>query len=420
MSVARFTRRLVPAIGLISLLAPRPAFARDPARAAVLFSEGRAAMAAHDYDLARKKFLESESAEPRVGTLINLAQCEEELTKLASSRQFWQQALDLARAEHDARATFIDQELARIDARVPRLSIRLVPTAPLDTIVRRDGADFASASFGVALPVETGVHTLTVRAEGYAARQYTLEIGEAERREVLVEPGDRRPTPPPALPVEPPSPALPTVRPNAPGPLRTWSYLASGAGVVALGVGAGYGILAMNASSNASAHCNGDLCDAAGATARNDEIDKAQIATIGFAAGGALVVTGAVLRMMSPSPGEEHLVRRNTAYVLGGAGLAAAMVGAVFGTRAIVEHRDASAGCAAGPCDPQGLAAQRDEGPDTTIAVVSFAGSAALITAAGALLWWPAAGGARTTMASCTLAPLATTGGGGLLAGGRW
>ena len=408
-------------IATIAVVAPSRARASDPERGTQLFKEGRDAMAAQNYALACQKFIESEGADPHVGTLINLAQCEEALAKLATSRQYWEQALDLGRATSDPRIDFIEGELARIDARVPRVTVRLAPTAPPDTVVRRDGVEFESASFGVPLPVETGAHTLTVSAPQHEPREYDLEVSESESRDVVVEPG--------ALVAAPAANAGADITSSAASPSRSEesgrkslhmaAYVAGAAGIVGLGIGVTYGVLAINSANDASSHCNGDQCDAAGFVARNDEIGKAQIATISLATGGALLVGGALLRVLTPSPEEEPYVRRNLAYVLGATGLSALVVGSVFGMRAIVDHRDALAGCSGSACDPEGAAAQRDESGMTTASVVALGAGGALLASGVALL---TTGNARSTATTGAVRvfPAALTGGGAMTLGGSW
>ena len=73
----------------------------DVTTAAELFRQGRAALDANDVPTARARLLESARLNPRVGTFISLAQCEETLRLLASARTHWQQAADLARAQAD-------------------------------------------------------------------------------------------------------------------------------------------------------------------------------------------------------------------------------------------------------------------------------------------------------------------------------
>jgi hypothetical protein len=126
------------------------------------------------------------------------------------------------------------------------------------------------------------------------------------------------------------------------------------------------------------------------------------------------------MRILSPSHGEEPYVRRNVAYVAGATGIAAIAVGSVFGLRAAVDHRNASTGCAAGPCDPQGAAAQRQEGPATTTSVVSLAAGGALLATAVTLVATQSHPADATTSGRVRLMPSAAPGGAGLTLAGGW
>src|SRR5688572_29192458 len=67
----------------------------DPAAAEVLFQKGREAMLAENYDSACQFFLESLSLDQAVGTVMNLAVCEEKRGHLTASWERWHQALRL-------------------------------------------------------------------------------------------------------------------------------------------------------------------------------------------------------------------------------------------------------------------------------------------------------------------------------------
>jgi hypothetical protein len=372
-------RRLAVAI----LFAAATAHARDPQRGAELFKEGREALASGDYALACRKFAESASADPRVGTFINLAQCEEKLGRLAASRQFWQQAVDLARGLGDERGGYAGEEFARIDARVPRLTVRLEASAPPDTVVRRDGVELTRSSLGIALPAELGAHKILVRAVGREPRDYDVDLREGERREIdvdvgpLVEPGaEPEPAPPP-----PPPPA-----PRAPGVLRPAAYVVGGIGAASLATGVVFAVLAKSAQSDATPHCDGDVCDAAGRTARLDEITRANVATIALVSGATLLAGGVALRVASPSPGEEPYVRRNLGFVALGAGAVALGAGAVLGLHALSAKGDADAGCNGDVCDHKGAAARREEIAAGNASTIAFVVGGAL-AATGAVLW---------------------------------
>ena len=67
---------------------------RDPAAAEVLFQEGRDAVQRGNWPLACSKFRESERLDPGVGTLMNLADCEEKIGRLASAWERWREDVE--------------------------------------------------------------------------------------------------------------------------------------------------------------------------------------------------------------------------------------------------------------------------------------------------------------------------------------
>jgi tetratricopeptide (TPR) repeat protein len=67
-------------------------------------------------------------------------------------------------------------------------------------------------------------------------------------------------------------------------------------GLAGVGVGTGFGIAAMSKAGTAKDSCNGNQCTTQkGVDAMHDASSSATISTIGFAAGGALLATGAFL-----------------------------------------------------------------------------------------------------------------------------
>jgi hypothetical protein len=92
------------------------------------------------------------------------------------------------------------------------------------------------------------------------------------------------------------SPAVPVPVGLAPG----WSatqltgVALAATGVVALGVGAGFGLAAMNRARTSKDLCDGTVCrDQRGIDAAEKATDHALVSTIGFASGGALLALGA-------------------------------------------------------------------------------------------------------------------------------
>ena len=299
------TRCLSSSFGVLALLLLAPATARaqssDPAAAADLFHQGRVAMSEERYAEACAKFDESERLEPRVGTVINLALCEEARGRVATARELWEQATDLARTSGDARLGYTAEHLGALEPRVPHLTVRLKGSAPPGTVVRRDGVELGPASIGAALALDPGAHTvLAVAAHHADGVPVTVELREGESKEVEVEPGPILPEPTPVAPrIEPPAPQPPPE--SRGGILRTSAVALGAAGIVGLGVGAFFGVQALNERSGAPGICNGDHCDDQGAAVRRGAIRDADASTIAFAVGGAFVATGVVLWLLAPS-----------------------------------------------------------------------------------------------------------------------
>jgi hypothetical protein len=275
----------------------------DPAAAAELFRQGRAALLEKRYDVACAALAESERLDPRVGTLLNLAQCEEVTGKLAGARAHLEKALRIARTTGDPREAHVTEQRDALLPRVPQLTLLVAPGAPDDTRVRLDGVDVAPGDLGVAMPLDPGVHVVVASAPGRAARRFEVDAAEGSTQELRVEPGEAGAAPPAPSPVAP-APLAPVERPASPragaGDTQRWiAYAAGGLGLVALGLGAYWGIQAINARDDP--RCQGGVCnDEAAAQTQRDGRDAGNRSTIAFVAGGALVVGAVVLLLTAP------------------------------------------------------------------------------------------------------------------------
>jgi tetratricopeptide (TPR) repeat protein len=274
----------------------KPGASASPAEAAAaLFLEGRAAMAERRYDVACSEFSESFRLDPHVGSVISLAECEAAAGHLAGARQNWQEALDLARRLGDKREADAADELAKIDVRVPRLTLNVAPGLTPDSVIRADGAAVSRASLGVPLPVDVGDHVVRVSSPGFEENTTTVTVAEGEKKALVLELG-----PPVAAPlaavVALPKPA--EIAPVRASPLRPIAVAAGSLGVVALAIGSGFGIAALNAKSSPRGVCDPG-CNAA-ANARNTALAEGNASTGLFIGGAALVVGGVVAWVLAP------------------------------------------------------------------------------------------------------------------------
>ena len=164
-----------------------------------------------------------------------------------------------------------------------------------------DGALLTEKLEGRALRVEPGSHTFTFTAAGnpVVTETFVLKEGEKERRERIVIGAATKPGPAATPSIS--SASSPPPVPASTGWTSTrWVGVGlAGAGVIGLGVGSVFGLLTGSAWGNAKDACGGDTThcrDVSSATSdKNSATSDSTISTIGFAAGGALLVGGAVL-----------------------------------------------------------------------------------------------------------------------------
>jgi hypothetical protein len=270
--------------------------------AEALFVEGKALMQAHEYARACEKLKASHDLDrTATGTLINLALCHELSDRPATAwAEFRQVAAESAGRREDRVALARDHEaklyaiLSRIrvfvppDARVPGLSLRL-----------DDGQPIAEASWGIELPVDPGKHQLEATAPGRLPRVVDFVVGAAsDRQAVVVEP----------LAAEPVDPAEPRERERvaAARSRRVIGYTLGGVGLVAAGVGLGFGVAAANKNKGFASTCPNDVCPTT--AARDDAVSSlaaartfATVSNITIGVGSLLLASGVLLVLTSRS-----------------------------------------------------------------------------------------------------------------------
>lgn len=273
----------------VLLLAPASVRADDAnvAAAADLFKEGRAAMARGDLAEACKDFAQSAKLDPRVGTLLNLAQCEESRGRLHVARQFWRDAAELAHATHDARESIARERLVEIEKRIPTLSMRLDVAAPGVKV----SCDGVPASIGSPFQVDPGAHEVVVTAPGRLTTSTAVVVKESDRRVIDLQVGA-----PVAAPVPPTD--------GAPGSSPTRSALVwslGGLSVASLAVGSWFGAQAIRRNDDSKRFCDvNNACQPEGLDLRGDASRDARISTIAFGVGGAALAGALVVWLTAP------------------------------------------------------------------------------------------------------------------------
>jgi hypothetical protein len=292
---------------------------RDPVAAEALFRAGRDAVKKSDYASACPKFADSFELDPSPGTLLNLADCEEHVGKIASAWQHYQ-ALVQDLPSNDERYTFARDRIKVIEPRLPRITVKLAAKAPADAKVTRDGIALGGATLGFALPVDPGDHEFVVRAPGYKERRYTTTIKEEESKEIEVDVGEKLPDEAPPVPTAT-GPAATSTGAVTPPPQvdqgssgqRTAGIVSLALGGAGIAVGAVTGFLVLQKKQDLEDFgcANDDLCEGDTSPGGKDSKDAADsgrmlsaVSTIGFAVGAVGVGLGTYLLLTSGPSGE--------------------------------------------------------------------------------------------------------------------
>jgi hypothetical protein len=312
------------------------AWAAAPAEAQVaaaeaLFNQGRDLMQQKKYAEACEKFQSSHELDPSVGALGSLGDCREKNGQIASAWAAYSEAVSLARQLNDKRRERAAQEHVK---RLERLLSYLVLEVPAEArvsglVITRNGERVPDAVWNEKVPVDPGTYVVRVEAPGYRGAELSVEVGPR---------GDEARATVPALEPDPqakPSDSSDTGPSTGAGPgdtaggvtgsgpvddgggMPTGRKIAigvAGGGVLAIGVGAIFGVRASGLWDDAKSHCvNGDFdnCDGEGVSLSNDARSSANLATVAFGVGVAAVAAGAVLWFLNP-PGAQDEAERTT------------------------------------------------------------------------------------------------------------
>ncbi len=181
--------------------------------------------------------------------------------------------------------------------------------------VTMDGEVLAERVEGTALSIDPGEHMFLFETAGESAVTKTLVIrqGEKDRREAVafgtmtttpsITPLATQPNAPPAPTSAASSPELPaTASGHGLGTQKILALVAGGLGIVGLGVGSAFGVMAVSQKSDAQNACPGTQCPTQdGVNKWSNAGTTGDISTIGLILGGVAIAGAAVLWFTSPS-----------------------------------------------------------------------------------------------------------------------
>jgi hypothetical protein len=161
----------------------------------------------------------------------------------------------------------------------------------------RDGEILPGDALGLAVPVDPGQHIVTAIAPHYKKWTENVDVsGEGATVTLTIGPLEKD-----AAAVAPP---VVVVDNGDPGFVYHASGIALGVvGLVSLGVGSVFGLVAAGklSASNANGHCDAaDTCDSVGLGLRSDAEGAALASTILFIAGGVALAAGITVFVLAP------------------------------------------------------------------------------------------------------------------------
>ncbi len=272
---ARFRFALAAWLTVAGAAVGASAQVRDPAAGEALFTEGRAAAKAGNYKLACEKFYESQRLDPAIGTVFNIADCEERLGHLATAWTKYREVLQKVGPE-DARHAIAKKQSEALKPRLPKLLV-LGDQLPESATVKRGLVELGRASFGTALPVDPGDHEIVVSNPGHEDARFRVELKEGETTEVTLRLGKQVDS----GPAEQDSSAAVTR-----GSDRTLGWILAGVGVAGLAVGGITGLMVLGEKSIVDENCDADKrCNQTGLDAVDSGQTLAPISTTGFIIG---------------------------------------------------------------------------------------------------------------------------------------
>jgi hypothetical protein len=294
----------------------------DRATARQLGHDGEAALAAKDYKTAEDDFRRADSLVHAPTLVLGLARALTGEGKLLEAQEAYNTVIreGVAPGAPEAFAKAVADAKAEVSAIGPKLGTVtiLVKTAsgaaPANLKVTIDDSPVGAGSLGVKRPADPGAHVIKASADGFKPASVSVQVAGGSNADAALT-LDVDPTAAAASPGAPvPGPDGSTAQPAAAsgsgspldtpppdtargsGPWRTVGLVAGGVGIVGLGLGTVFGVMAI--SDKNGAHCDASgACDPGGLSNANS---AATVSTVGFIAGGVLLAGGAALYLFGP------------------------------------------------------------------------------------------------------------------------
>ena len=299
----------------------------DRAGARVAATEGVKAINEKRWADAADLFTRAESLVHSPVHLLYLARAQEKLGKLVKARENYNKILREKYGPESPDAfrqaqTSAQQESSGLDARLAAITVKLDGEKGPVTVTM-DGEKVPPALIGLPLPVDPGSHTFEASGTDLKSDPVTVAVAEGGKDAVTLivksAPGTVAAGGPPPTAAATPGPV--TAPPATPPPnteggsaganngMKIGGFVALGVGVVGVGVGTLFLLKSHSKKSDAD-----DLCNSAGCplsqksqidSLDNDYKNAGTLSVVGYAVGGAGLITGITLLALSGSKHSE-------------------------------------------------------------------------------------------------------------------
>lgn len=285
--------------------APAAAGAPKPGDAKALFTSGEKKFKSNDFAGALADFEASQTAKADPATQRYIAMSHDNLQHYTEAVAAYEKFISDNPPKMQAEVEEAKKRVEAIKAMPGKVKVETTP--PGASIV----IDTAQTPYEKVTPVEIelapGKHTLLIGAEGYENTTKEIEVGYASKQEVSAELAKKEPPPPPPPPVVAEQPAAPAPPPPPPPEPRSKvpAYVTGAVAIVAAGVGTGFGIKALQQSSDFEKNPTTKKAD--------DGENNALVADMMFGIAITFGVTSAVLFLSNDSPSTAKAAAPKTA-----------------------------------------------------------------------------------------------------------
>jgi hypothetical protein len=257
----------------------------------------------------------SRAADPTLADCLGASETSIKLRGAHQLREARQQLLECAALTCPLEVrSECERRLVGVNAAIPTLVFEAKDAAGNDlsaVTVSMDGKPLTDRLEGTAISLDPGTHSFhfEIVGRGVVDKSFVLHEGEKDRRERIVFGAAAAPgvagaasgaqdhaVPPRVADGSPPASADRGTPSSSWGPLKTVGVVVGGVGLVGIGVGAAFGLMAASDKNNAN-------CDPSGYCTPgplSDARSHATVSTVGFVAGGVLLAAGIGLVIFGP------------------------------------------------------------------------------------------------------------------------